>query len=157
MTFDFLGSGRSDRSDASTLDVPDRQQELEAVVHALGLDSITLIEPPGPAISSLSSAFADEHLTPLADAMVADPWPTAVAAPVHRGAVRQQAARPQRDRGNVATGQLASLDLPFSLPFGERDQCLSPDLPATSPASHHERGYVPSNARRTGPNGMNPT
>jgi pimeloyl-ACP methyl ester carboxylesterase len=43
VTFDFVGYGRSDRSDASTLDVPDRQQELGGVVDALGLDSITLI------------------------------------------------------------------------------------------------------------------
>ena len=43
LTFDFLGYGRSDRSEASTLDVPDRQQELEAVVDTVGPDSITLI------------------------------------------------------------------------------------------------------------------
>jgi haloalkane dehalogenase len=100
VSFDFLGYGRSDRTE---MGAPDRQLELGAVVDALGLDRITLVghDASGPVAVDYASAnpgklghlvllntyyghapmlrlpemirlFADEQLSALTDAIVAD-------------------------------------------------------------------------------------
>jgi pimeloyl-ACP methyl ester carboxylesterase len=195
VTFDFLGYGRSDRSEASAGDVANHHQDLAAVVDSLGVEQVALIahDASGPVaidyainepdrvshlvllntyyghapmlrLPEMIRLFADEHFAPLADALVADPdqrlWllqhtarrfgseeldpagieavsvmpqffgdadiPDALAA--IRGWTGALFAELQRQDEQIATGQLASLDVPVALPFGELDEYLSPDL-----------------------------
>jgi haloalkane dehalogenase len=195
VTFDFLGYGRSDRSEASAGDVANHHQDLAAVVDSLGVEQVALIahDASGPVaidyainepdrvshlvllntyyghapmlrLPEMIRLFADEHFAPLADALVADPdqrlWllqhtarrfgseeldpagieavsvmpqffgdadiPDALAA--IRGWTGTLFAELQRQDEQIATGQLAGLDVPVALPFGELDEYLSPDL-----------------------------
>jgi pimeloyl-ACP methyl ester carboxylesterase len=195
VTFDFLGYGRSDRSEASAGDVANHHQDLAAVVDSLGVEQVALVahDASGPVaidyainepdrvshlvllntyyghapmlrLPEMIRLFADEHFAPLADALVADPdqrlWllqhtarrfgseeldpagieavsvmpqffgdadiPDALAA--IRGWTGTLFAELQRQDEQIATGQLASLDVPVALPFGELDEYLSPDL-----------------------------
>jgi pimeloyl-ACP methyl ester carboxylesterase len=195
VTFDFLGYGRSDRSEASAGDVANHDQDLAAVVDSLGIEQVALVahDASGPVaidyainepdrvshlvllntyyghapmlrLPEMIRLFADEHFAPLADALVADLdqrlWllqhtarrfgseeldpagieavsvmpqffgdadiPDALAA--IRGWTGTLFAELQRQDEQIATGQLASLDVPVALPFGELDEYLSPDL-----------------------------
>ena len=103
VTFDFLGYGRSDRSDASAAEFVDHNQDLAAVVDSLGVDQVALVahDASGPVaidytvnepgrvshvvllntyyghapmlrLPEMIRLFADEHFTPLADALMAD-------------------------------------------------------------------------------------
>jgi haloalkane dehalogenase len=195
VTFDFLGYGRSDRTEATAHGVPDRQHELAGVVDDLGLENVTLVghDASGPvaieyAVSEPSRVghivllntyyghapmlrlpemiqlFADLQLAPLADAMVADPnqrlWllqhtarqfgndeldPNGIEAtsivpqffgntdnPDALSAIRAWTGTlfTQLDHQDerIANSQLASLDIPVTLAFGERDDYLSPSL-----------------------------
>jgi len=195
VTFDFLGYGRSDRTDASAGDIADHHQDLAAVVDSLGVEQVTLvahdasgpvaidyaIDEPGRVshlvllntyyghapmlrLPEMIRLFADEHLAPLADALVADfdqrLWllqytaqrfgdeevdPAGVGAvsvlpqffgdgdtPDALDAIRAWTgalfADLDRHDDRIATGQLASLDVPVTLLFGALDEYLSPDL-----------------------------
>jgi pimeloyl-ACP methyl ester carboxylesterase len=161
VTFDFLGYGRSDRSDASAAEFVDHNQDLAAVVDSLGVDQVALVahDASGPVaidytvnepgrvshvvllntyyghapmlrLPEMIRLFADEHFTPLADALPqffgdAD-TPDALSA--IRGWTGSLFAALDRQDDQIARGRLASLDVPVTLLFGELDEYLGPEL-----------------------------
>lgn len=61
VAFDFLGYGRSDRSEAIPDEVPDRQQELAAVLDGLGLDRVTLVAHDASGPVAIDYALSEPH------------------------------------------------------------------------------------------------
>jgi pimeloyl-ACP methyl ester carboxylesterase len=61
VAFDFLGYGRSDRSDAAPGEAPERQQELVAVLDGLGLDHVTLVAHDASGPVAIDYALSEPH------------------------------------------------------------------------------------------------